>query len=86
MSAQKVNKSAKEVFVYVFFLFVLLLTAVNINTFLKPKEVEVLGIQTQNEDIVFWEEFLSKHPNYIPGWIELGELDKVKQIDPNYPL
>ena len=84
MSAQKVNKSAKEVFIYVVFLFILLLTAINISTFLQP-QTKVLGITSQeNMDEEFWREFLEKHPSYIPGWIEIERLDKVKEIDPNY--
>lgn len=84
MSAQKVNKSAKEVFIYVVFLFILLLTAINISNFLQPQK-KVLGITSQeNTDEEFWREFLEKHPNYIPGWIELKRLDKVSEIDPNY--
>ncbi|HET7099489.1 MAG TPA: hypothetical protein VFI61_04635 [Patescibacteria group bacterium] len=84
MSAKKVNRSAKEVFIYVLFLFILLLTVININTFLQPKTT-VLGAETESttgED--FWKDFLLLHPNYIPGWIELGKMDKVKEIDPNY--
>ena len=86
MPAQKLNKTVKEIFVYVVLLFVLLLTAANINTFLQPKiSTKVLGIETQNNsDTEFWQGFLSQHPNYIPGWIEIGRMDKVKQIDPNY--
>jgi len=85
MSIQKVNKSAREVFIYVFFLFVLLLTAVNINTFLTPTKVGVLGVHIENtSNYDFWKGFLLKHPDYVPGWIELGRLDKVEEIDPNY--
>jgi len=63
----------------------LLLSALNIQNFLAPREV--LGIETEESvDEEFWREFLVEHPNYIPGWIELGEWDKVKQIDPNYLL
>lgn len=60
----------------------LLLSALNIENYLTPKEV--LGIETENKEEAFWNEFLEKNPDYIPGWIELGRLDKVKQIDPNY--
>jgi len=63
----------------------LLLSALNIKSFLTPKAV--LGIEDTNpvnED--YWREFLEDNPDYIPGWIELGRFDKVKQIDPNYPL
>lgn len=84
MSALKVNKTAKQIFVYVVILFMLLLSAININNFLQPRK-QVLGIETQNiPNVEFWQTFLKDHPNYIPGWIELGRLDRVKEIDPNY--
>lgn len=85
-SAQKVNRYAKEIFIYVAFLFVLFLTAINISTFLQPKiNTKVLGIETtDNSNTDFWKSFLDQHPNYIPGWIEIGRMDKVKRIDPNY--
>ncbi len=90
MSVPKVNKSSKELFVYAAILFILLLTAVNLGSFLKP-ESKVLGVETDstnlgqtNSEQIFWESFLKIHPKYIPGWIELGELDKVREIDPNY--
>ncbi|HTK03725.1 MAG TPA: hypothetical protein VL401_03100 [Alphaproteobacteria bacterium] len=75
----------RELLIYVTIIFILLLTAININKFLQPKK-QVLGIETQNTEREFWRDFVEKHPNYIPGWIELGDLDKIKQIDPNYPL
>ena len=63
----------------------LLLSALNIENYLAPKEV--LGIEIQSDtNEEYWIDFLQEHPNYIPGWIELGRYDKVKQIDPNYPL
>ena len=50
-----------------------------------PKKV--LGVETQIDlEEKFWQEFLDKNPNYIPGWIEIGRNDKVKEIDPNYLL
>ncbi len=68
----------------------LLFSAVNISEYLNQDEV--LGVETQirypveitSEEKVFWEEFLKKNPDYIPGWIELGRLDKAREIDPNY--
>jgi len=54
------------------------------------KKNKVLGattviskIELENEKF-FWEEFQKINPTYIDGWIELGRLDKVKEIDPNY--
>ena len=88
MSAKKVNKAAIELFVFVAALYILLLSAVNIENYLTPKKViKVLGAETQvTSDKKFWEEFLTKNPSYIPGWIEIGRMDKVKEIDPNYKI
>lgn len=86
MSVQAVNKTAKEIFIYISLLFILLLTLVNITSYLKPKVVKVLGTETQNSEAVFWQDFLTKNPNYIPGWIEISRNDKAKEIDPNYEL
>jgi hypothetical protein len=86
MSATQINKASKDLFVIVAVLFVLYLTAINISNIFKPKE-NVLGVETQeNTDQEFWEDFLTKHPNYIPGWVEIGRTDKVKQLDPNFLL
>jgi hypothetical protein len=71
---------------------VLLLTAANLNQYFTNQKV--LGIKTQLEeetkeiekDKEFWKIFLADNPSYIPGWIELGEFEKVKLIDPNYFL
>ena len=83
MSAKRVNNVAVELFVFVAALFLLLLSAVNIDRYQAPKKV--LGVETQvNSEDKFWEEFLNKNPDYIPGWIEIGRVDKVKEIDPNY--
>jgi len=83
MSAKKINKVARELFICVAVLFILLLSVVNIDGFLATKKV--LGIETQvSSNQTFWENFLNKNPNYIPGWIEIGRSDRAKEIDPNY--
>jgi hypothetical protein len=83
MSARRVNKVARELLIYVATLFILLLASANIESYLSPKKV--LGTETQiNSAESFWQDFLTKNPNYIPGWLELGRTDKVKEIDPNY--
>lgn len=83
MSAKRVNNIARELLVFVAALFVLLLSAANIESYQSPKKI--LGTESQvNSDDKFWEEFLNKNPDYIPGWIEIGRTDKVKEIDPNY--
>ena len=85
MSAKKVNKAARQLLIFVAVLLVLLLSAANIESYQAPKKV--LGTETQvNLDDKFWEEFLNKNPGYIPGWIEIGRTDKIKEIDPNYEL
>lgn len=90
MSAKKVNKFAKEIFiykelcVYFFLLVVLLLTSINIDGYLKSKQTKVLGTETENKEEIFWQDFLTKNPDYIPGWIETGKIDKAMKIDPNY--
>jgi hypothetical protein len=64
---------------------IMLLTSFNISTFLMPKKV--LGIKTDGAESTrfdFWNSFLANNPSYIPGWIEIGRTDKVKEIDPNY--
>jgi hypothetical protein len=80
------NKASKELFIYVLFLFILLLASINIDTYLTPVSTKVLGAETQNKEDVFWQDFLNKNPDYIPGWIETGRLDKAREIDPNYTI
>jgi len=85
MSAKKVNQAAKQLLIFTAIIFILLLTSTNIGSYLTPKKV--LGVETQIDlEEKFWQEFLDKNPNYIPGWIEIGRNDKVKEIDPNYLL
>lgn len=58
----------------------LLLTAVNLNSYLTTREV--LGLKTQNEqnDLElnegknYWENFVSQNPTYFEGWIELTKI------------
>jgi hypothetical protein len=85
MSAKRVNQAARQLLIFTAIIFILLLASANIGSYLTPKKV--LGVETQvNLDEKFWQEFLDKNPNYIPGWIEIGRNDKVKEIDPNYLL
>ena len=85
MSAKRVNQAARQLLIFTAIIFILLLTSTNIGSYLTPKKV--LGVETQIDlEEKFWQEFLDKNPNYIPGWIEIGRNDKVKEIDPNYLL
>ena len=76
------NKS--QIIKFLFTLFILSLTVININKYLTP--TQVLGIQIENveDDSHFWEVFLKKNPNYLPGLVEIGEFEKVKKINPNF--
>ncbi len=47
----------------------------------EKKAVQVLGVESNND---YWIEITKSHPTYRDAWIELGRLDKVKEIDPNY--
>ncbi len=69
---------------YLFFIniiiIVLLLSIFNLQS-LKKNEIKVLGATIDNS---YWEEMVIKHPTYRDAWVELGRMDIVKQIDPNY--
>ena len=85
MSTKKVNNVAIELLIFVATLLVLLLTVTNIESYQATKKV--LGTETKvNPVSKFWQDFLSKNPNYVPGWMEIGRVDKVKEIDPNYSV
>ncbi len=83
MSYKKVKQSFVQFFIYALLLLVLFLSAFDIGIFLKLKR-EVLGVKTSNNEQAFWTDFTNNHPKYIPGWIELGRMEKVREIDPNY--
>ena len=71
---------------------VLLLSFFNFNKYFENQKVLGIKIEVdqkseeQLREREFWEDFLADNPNYIPGWIELGDFERVKQIDPNYFL
>jgi hypothetical protein len=81
-TAQKAHQPYFQILIYFFIVFLLLLTSLNINNYLSPKIV--LGATTEDGSGEYWQEFVNKNPNYIPGWIELGQIEKAKEIDPNY--
>jgi len=72
-----------QFFIFVAVITLLLLSALNIENYLAPKEVLGIEAQEPNND-EFWTKFLEENPDYIPGWVELGRWDKVKQVDPNW--
>ncbi len=82
MSAKKVNRL--DFYLALAILAVLGLSAFNIHSFLTPSKVEVLGVNTEEENKEFWLDFLDQNPEYIPGWLELDREDKATEIDPNH--
>lgn len=82
-SVQKIKVVYPLLFLYVLMVFLLTLTSINVTNYFAPKKV--LGIETQTKSPQdFWEGFTKTNPNYIPGYIELGQTEKVREIDPNY--
>ncbi len=83
MDNRMVNKDINHLIFIVGVFVLLLLSLVNIKTVFSKKEV--LGLETQiQSDDKFWNDFLIKNPNYLPGWVELGKADVASKIDPNY--
>lgn len=81
----KVRSASLEILIITVTLFVILLTIINIENCLTPKKV--LGAETKTDsDQQFWSDFLTKNPEYVPGWYEVGRIDKVREIDPNHEL
>ncbi len=80
MSAQNKN-SFVFLLLYSAVIALLLLTGLNIQTFIQNQKV--LGIKTEavsNDTALqieenFWNDFLTQNPNYFEGWIELARLE-----------
>lgn len=85
-SAQKQKEIITEILLYFTIFIILVLSAVNIKTYFTKSKV--LGISTKEKPLEteeqFWNNFLSQHPDYIPGWKQIGRNDMAKQIDPNF--
>ena len=80
MAKRNFNKNLQFLLYINIAVIVLLLSIFNLS--LKPKhQVQVLGAET---DISYWEELVKKHPTYRDAWVELGRMDKVEEIDPNF--
>lgn len=66
-----------------------MLSLININNYLSTVAApeKVLGAEINTDVAInFWNDFLTKYPDYIPGWLEIGRIDKAYSIDPNYQL
>ncbi len=79
-----VKRVSQDLLLYVVILFILFLTAINLDNFLTPKKVLGAASNEKVNEQEFWESFLDKNPNYIPGFIETKQMDKANKIDPNY--
>lgn len=78
------RKGSNYLFIYITSVIVLILTIINLNSYINPTKTKVLGAETSNTEGIFWYNLLKDNPDYIPGWIEIGRTDKIKLIDPNY--
>lgn len=66
-------------------LVLLLLSIINIRSLFLPKKVlgvrsEELGINNRD----FWKQYIKSNPKYLPAYLELGEIEKVRKLDPNW--
>lgn len=86
-----------------FVIFILFVAALNIYSHLRSEETEVLGTEkdtaTLEEELKYWENFVSEHPTYRDAWLEIakvseelgnydyaiGAVNSAKAIDPNSP-
>lgn len=82
--AQKSNNVYLELLISVICVLLLFLTSVNIYQYLKPAKVLGASVKEGPTENEFWHTFMTDNPEYIPGWIQLGRFDKVREIDPNY--
>ncbi len=96
-AGKKKNNQVKSFKKHIIFLcsccslvFLLFLASFNFNSFLKTSQV--LGVTTENtkgssleSQKVYWENFLSKNPTYLDGWIELSIIE-LNLGDKNYAL
>lgn len=88
--SKKLKSNIEQIIIYTAVLIALLLTAFNLQNYLGNKKVLGVSVSTVSENLesvsdrLFWEDIVEKNPTYIPGWIELGRMDKVREIDPNY--
>ena len=84
---------------------VLLITGINLQSYLTPNQVlgtkaEVAGPSENEQEKIFWENFLKDNPRYFDGWLELARiydeegnleakekaLNYAREINPNSPV
>ena len=86
MPAKHSINNKQFIFFSVAILVLLFFSFLNISNYYLTKPV--LGAKTgtslSNDD--FWKEYLKNNPNYVPGWLEIGRVDKAREIDPNFRI
>lgn len=86
MPTAKKDSITNQFYLYLSILFLLAISALCLKIYSNP--IKVLGASSRDTqiqtNIEYWNSFLIENPNYIPGWIEIGRIDKVMEIDPNY--
>ena len=103
-SASNIRNTKNELIFFssIFFTIVIFLL-ISFNLYSLEQSQKVLGTKMETKEDLFqkdsryWKEFLTQHPTYFPGWIELtkyylstgnisqakGVLNKARSIDPN---
>ena len=85
----KVKNHIRTFLIALFSFILLVLSLLNVKNYLSIENIpeKVLGAETNtNAAAKFWERFLDENPEYIPGWLEIGRIDKAYSINPNYQL
>lgn len=84
---KRFTKDLKQLLYINLSVLIIILSAFNLYLFSKnslirsQKNIKVLGSEKDNS---FWLKMTEENPTYIDAWIELGNIKKVKEIDPNY--
>lgn len=69
---------------YILIILLLILSVFNVIKYKNNKNVLGIETQTTESEIEFWKAFNDRNPHYLPAFIEIGEIDKLKKIDPNF--
>lgn len=84
MPAKHSNSNKQLILISIALLVLLILASLNIKNYYLPKTVLGISVQEEISDNEFWNEYLKNNPNYVPGWLEIGRIDKAVEIDPNF--
>ena len=86
MSQKKKKDKYREWLYFILGLVVILLSFFNMylihsNNDKVDNQIKVLGAES---DLIYWEQMTKDHPTYIDAWLEMGNKEKILEIDPNY--